>query len=69
MGPLTNVNVQEGLFAFHTVVYNYSYLSAYWTSSLITQIYNKQFNCAQSKAVSIVLNGLTPVAIQQIWQD
>jgi hypothetical protein len=71
--PITNkckhTAAEEGLFAFHTIKHNHSFRSMDCTSSVIRRLHEEKFSCGQTKCESIVVNVLTPFAMQQILEQ
>jgi hypothetical protein len=63
-----HIAAEEGLFAFHTIKHNDSFLSMDCTSSVIRRLHEENFSCGGTKCETIVVNVLAPFATQQIFE-
>jgi hypothetical protein len=61
--------VNEGAYAYHSVLHNHSFLSMDSTKSLQKKFADKKFSCARSKYKSIVTNVYVPSALEELKND
>jgi hypothetical protein len=64
-----HIAAEEGLFAFHTVKHNHSFLSMDCTPSVIKRLHEEKLSCGRTKCDFIVVNVLATFAMQHIFEE